>query len=239
MNFMVRPSKSFLYDVLEHELSSCRGAVAIDAASANFKNRRKFRTQYYYGVDMDTESLKQGLEKYPDPHTFGIYADMANLAAIPDNSVDVVVSTNTLYQLEPANRNKALRELCRITRTDGKFFCQLEMDRSLDELLSIVRSHFFSVKVRYYRNPVSRFYEWLFERDGYLGSHPLAGRRPFRLAAWLLSRLEFLTWFWRAGNRRALVIARRKTDSQENHKFDLSAVPLAADRIYNLMETSR
>ena len=238
MNFMVRPSKSFLYDVLENELAAMRGAVALDAASANFKNRRMFRTRFYYGVDFDLELLKQGLARHSDDRTFGIHADLARLDAIPDNSADVAVSTNTLYQMQPASRKQALEHLCRITRTDGKLFCQLELDEDLDELLPIIHSHFSDVFVRYYRNPISRFYEWIFERDGYLGSHPVAGCRPFRLLAWLLSRTEYLTWRFRAGNRRAVVVAERKIAQGENHEFDLSGLPHEAERIYNLLEKS-
>ncbi len=192
-----------------------------------------FRTKFYYGVDLDLELLEQGLARYEDETTFGIHADLAKLEAIPDNSADVVVSTNTLYQLESESQKKALAHLCRIVRSDGKFICQLDLGPDLETLLSIIRSNFLRVKIRYYRNPISRFYEWIFEQDGFLGSHPIAGRRPFRLLAWLLSRLEFLTWRSARGNRRALIVGSQKIGEPANQVFDLSAMPLK-DRIYQL-----
>jgi len=55
MNFMVRPSKSFLFDVLEKELKTITCGIGLDAASAHFKNRRMFKTDQYYGLDIDSK----------------------------------------------------------------------------------------------------------------------------------------------------------------------------------------
>jgi len=224
MNLMVRPSKTFLYDLLEKELSLASGEIGLDAASANFKNRKMFKTKYYYGLDYDLELLKQGLAKYQDPNTFGIQADMANLKGVADGSIDIVVSTNTLYQLPPDRRSRALSELIRICRPDGRFLCELILDPGFDTLLAIIKAHFSAIDVIYYRNPLSRIYEWIFERNGNLGSHPIAGMRLFRLLAWALSRIESLTCNIRSLNRRAFIKASEKTEKHSSI-FNLSTPP--------------
>lgn len=236
MNFMVRPSKSFLYDLLEKELFSLRGEVGLDAASANLNNRRMFRTKYYYGLDFDIGLLKRGLEKYREPNIFGIHADMVNLSAIADNSVDAVVSTNTLHQMPQESRKLALAELCRICSPKGKLLCEMPLDTDFDALLKMVSNHFSEIKIYYYSNPVSRFYESIFEQDGFLGSHPVAGRRPFRVLAWLISRLEFLTRKVRSINRRVFIAASQKRGSHAIQKFDLSHLPVVNGRIFEMLK---
>ena len=235
MNFFIRPSKCFLYDLLESELAGLCGEVGLDAASADFKNRRMFHTRRYYGVDQDLALLRAGLLKYQDQNTFGLLADMARLEALPDCSVDAVVSTKTLYQIDREDRMRAIAHLCRICRPDGELICELRLDGDFDESLKIIRSYFENVKVIYYRNLVSRFYESVFERDGDLGSHPIAGLRPFRLFSWLLSRLEFLSMRSRGLNRNAVVIGKNKKGAIGAQKFDLSRLARKEERLYEIV----
>src|SRR3989344_1329674 len=197
MNFMVRPSKSFLFDVLEKRLSLLDGEVGLDAASADFKNRRMFKTKKYFGLDINLVSLKEGLAKYQtDEVTFGLCGNLVNLAALPVDSVDVIVSTNTLYRLSADQRMVAINNLIKLTAPNGYFFCELSIDPSLAQIIGLFKSNFKNVRIIYYKNIFSLAYEKIFEKDGYLGSHPIAGRKPFRLLAWLISRVEFVTQFF-------------------------------------------
>ena len=66
INANPRPSKSFLYDLLESKLRTIRGQVGLDAASAHFKNRTFFKTRQYYGLDIDLAGLRKGIQKYND-----------------------------------------------------------------------------------------------------------------------------------------------------------------------------
>ena len=66
MNFMVRPSKSFLFDRLEKELGKTKTGVGLDAGSATFKNRPMFKTGTYIGLDIDKQRVETGLKRYPD-----------------------------------------------------------------------------------------------------------------------------------------------------------------------------
>ncbi|KKW23531.1 MAG: hypothetical protein UY65_C0001G0023 [Parcubacteria group bacterium GW2011_GWA2_51_12] len=234
---MVRPSKSFLYDRLESELKTLRGKVGIDAASADFKNRRMFKTDYYFGIDLDLSALGKGILKYNDERAVGIHADITNLRLMPTGCADAVVSTNTIYSIPADLQAKALGELCRITSPGGRLIIETSLDSNFPELLGVIKKYFLNVRVKYYRNPISRFYEWLFEKHGYLGNHPIAGRRPFRLFAWLVSRLEYLTFGVKAGNRHAFITAHSKIDNEKN-ALDFSVLPRSNHRIIDLTNSN-
>ncbi len=231
---MVRPSKTFLYDLLESKLKNLSGEVGLDAASANFKNRRMFKTKAYYGLDRDLNAIQRGLAKFKDDSTFGILADLTKLDAIPSGSAEVVVSTNTLYQLAAPDRKLALEHLCRVTASKGHFLVEMSLDGEFDRLLATIKQEFSEVKIWYYQNFLSRFYERIFERNGYLGDHPIAGRLPFRLLAWVISRLEYLTRFFRLGNRHALIFCHQKNNPTPAQNFNLSFFPLLDKKIYKL-----
>lgn len=231
MTLLIRPSKIYLFERLKKKLANLSGAVGLDAGSADFKNRRMFQTEYYYGLDMNLEYLKQGLAKYQNGRTFGIHGDIAKPDMLPGNSVQVVVCTNTIHQLALPDRRLAISHLCRFTAPTGHLFCELRLDEGFKELLQIVKSDFQNVRITYYCNPMSRFYEWIFARERFI--YPLAKTKAMRFAAFLVSRFEYLTSDWRAGNRHALIIATEKIASDGAQKFDLSKVPFR-DRIYHL-----
>lgn len=232
---MVRPSKSFLFDMLERQLRNTAGDIGVDAGAADLKNRKMFKTQKYFGLDIDLDGLRKGVQKHSDGATFGILADLTKLDALPDNSVDVVVTTNTLHHVPYPQRNAALKHLCRLTAPQGRFLCELSLDQYFKEALKIMQSYFKNVQIVYYKNPVSRAYEWIFEKDGYLGSHPIAGRRTFRLFAWLLSRLEYLTCHFPSMNKHAFIICSDKY-SGVKQAFDVSRLALIHENIYDLIQ---
>jgi len=229
---MVRPSKSFLFDVLEKKLSRLPGEIGLDAASAHFKNRKMFKTDSYYGLDIDLEALKKGISRNIFPNTFALYADLTKLDLLPENSADVIVSTNTLYMLTCQDRLKAINNLGRLTY--NSFLLELPIDECLSKAIELLYKYFDQVKVIYYKNIFCRFYEKIFEKNGFLGSHPIAGLKPFRLLAWLISRLEFLTCFTSFGNESAFIACSHKRDVKRKEKFDLSKLSLIDNRIYKL-----
>ncbi|PIS05291.1 MAG: hypothetical protein COT81_01895 [Candidatus Buchananbacteria bacterium CG10_big_fil_rev_8_21_14_0_10_42_9] len=235
MNLVIRPSKAYLFDRLEKELKKFTYGVGIDAASANFKNRKMFKTDRYYGIDSDLAALKNGVEKYNSGNTFGIYADMKKLDALPSGSAEVVVSTNSLDHLPGQDKIVAIEHLCRITAKPGELLFQLSMDNLFPDAIKMAQKYFSNVKIVYYKNLASRLYESIFERKGDLGSHPIAGLRPFRLFAWLISRLEFLTGFTKIGNQQALVFCKNKKGDLPESNFDLSKIS-ADGRIYSLID---
>lgn len=235
MHLLIRPAKTFLFDILENKLSRITGDVGVDAASANFKNRDLFKTKLYYGIDLDQSALENGVRN-SDKNAFGILANLANLDMLPDSSADVVVSTNTLYHLPFDARQKAILHLCRITAPhNGSFICELPLNHEFEGLLNKIKQNFKSVKIVYFKNPLSHAYEWIFQRDGFLGSHPIAGLKPFRLLSWLISRFEYLTCYSPFLNKHALIIAKEKNTNEPKKPFEISGAQIISDRLYNTL----
>ena len=231
---MVRPSKTFLFNYLEKKLKRVNAAIGLDAASANFKNRAMFKTQKYYGLDINLEHLKNGLQKYNDQNTFGILADLAKLEQLPQNSVDLIVSTNTLYALPPDKRLAAIDNLCRLAAPQAQFLCDLPLDKEFERIKKMLHTNFKQVKIIYYKNIFSQIYEKIFERNGFLGSHPVAGTRPFRFLAWLISLTEYLTCKLSFLNKHVLFVAKTKKDHPDKNQFNLSNIRKINPKIFDL-----
>ncbi len=235
MNFCVRPSKSFLFDLLEKRLRRYKAGIGIDAASASFKNRRMFKTEKYLGLDIELSLLQKGLSEHKSPDTLGILADIAKLDSLPSGIANVVVSTNTLYHLQPQLRLQAVEHLCWVTSPEGIFLCDFPIDDNFDQSLKIFKKYFDKVEVIYYRNLFDQFYEKIFEQDGFLGTHSIAGTKPFRLFAWFLSRLNFLTGRLKFLNSGAIIICEEKKDRQRS-LFDINKIPQIDDRLFTLIK---
>lgn len=234
MNFCVRPSKSFLFDLLEKKLKKINHGIGLDAGSASMKNRRMFKTNVYYGLDINLPALQSGLKNKTE-NTFGILGDLTDLGLLPDNSFDVIVSTNTLYALPPEKRGAAIKRLCALTAPDGKLFCELNVDKDLSKSINIVKENFKTVKIIYYGNVISRAYEFVFEKNGYLGTHAVAGTRPFRLFAWLISRLEYLTCIFVLLNSHAFIAGDNKIFTGKKNIFNAADLSLCDKSIYTVL----
>ena len=234
MHFTLRPSKSFLFDLVEGKLSRFTKGVGLDAGSAHLRNRAIFRTALYYGLDLKRNDIFEGLKKFPDEHTWGIHANLLNLGALPSNSVDVIVSTNTLYHLPKESILGTIGELIRIARPDGTIMLEMSNNDTFPGRKKLIEEAFDKVEIIYIRNAISQAYEHFFERDGNLGSHPVAGTKPFLAFSWLLSRIEFLTCHSpSSSNSQVIIIASKKKGNEQPQNFDLFSFPLA-DRIYEL-----
>jgi|SRR3989344_917176 len=234
MHLLTRPSKSFLFDYLKNLLANEKGDVGIDAAAERIRNRHMFKTKSYYGIDQNKEALMRGLKSNPGDSVYAIEADMTNLEKIPEGSADVVLSSNTLYQIPVPLREKAVQELCRITTPHGVCILEFTKDQDFPEMLSIVRAHFSDIKLVYFKNPVSRMYE------KYAYSNPPHERKlfatlPLRCVAWLISRLEYLTKSKDILNTHVLVIARAKIGNSKKNTFTLAPFRKLGERIYSAL----
>lgn len=235
MILTIRPSKTFQFGILARTLVPITGPVGLDAASAGFKNRRMFRTGAYYGIDIDLLVINAGLARFNDGNTLGIHADLAHLERLPTGSADAIVSTNTIYHLAPSGQHlTALAHLCRITAPTGTFIFDLPIQLARQDVKNILLQTFGTVKTIYFRNIISRAYESIFEKNGYLGSHPIAGSKPFLALSWLISRFEYLTCHLPNWNDHVYFICTKKIDQTKN-SFDLTNVPTITDRLYDLL----
>jgi len=233
MHFYPRPSKCFLYDILESNLKKHQALVALDAGSNNFKNYPMFNAEYYYGLDLDFDALKKGVEKYKQDKTFGLWGDLRNLNTLPDKSIDVIASTNTLYVLNDTEREAVVKNLSRLCAPGGLFICEIPNDKTAKNILKQLEKNFEKINIIYYRNIFSRWYEKIFERRGYIGFDDLAAWLPFRFLAWLISRFEFLTCYAKKINTDIIVIC-QQADLGSQNKFILNNNNLIQRHIYQL-----
>ncbi len=230
-----RPSKNFFFPLLQKNLAEINGRIGIDAASAGMKNRHMFRTKIYLGIDINEDLLKTGLAKCDSEETLGLLADIAKLDSLPANFAAAVVSTNTLYCLPKEKVPETVKSLARLVEPNGLLLYQLTVgaNQDFENTVSALKKQFKKVKILYYKNPLSNFYEKFFERDGNLGSHPLAGSKPFLILSYLLSRLEYLTCKTPSLNKEVCVICKNKTGAV-TESLVFSKLQKIGDRLYKL-----
>jgi len=234
MNFYTRPSKTFLFDILEKKLKNCTGEIGIDAACETMKNQKMFKTKKYYGIDIVLELLKKGIAKHNFEDVYGILGDLSKLDKMPDGSADVVVSTNTLYILPANKRLVAIKHLSRITSPHGYFLCELNKDTNYQNELNTLKHYFSKMEIVYFGNSLSRAYEKIFEKKGWLGYHPIASQKPFLLLSWIISRLEYLTCQFSGPNSNSLIVCSGK-ESKTTNEFNIKTLPLIEEKIYNIL----
>lgn len=212
----IRPSKNFFFPILAKEIAKTTSGIGLDAGCADMKNRPMFKTNFYVGLDLDLALLEIGKGKYPE--AFRLWRNLSVPIQCPSGSFDLVVCTNTLYLFAPylhpkngytlSTRNAIINNLVDVTRET----LILEMPRA-EPIPYALFQDFHSVKKIYYKNFLSLAYEKLFERNGNLGEHPIAGLKPFRALSWLISRLEYLSCHIPALNQNVLIIARGRNQS--------------------------
>ncbi|MFA6551941.1 MAG: methyltransferase domain-containing protein [Candidatus Paceibacterota bacterium] len=233
-----RPSKNFFFPLLKKELAKTGDGIGVDVGSAGMKNRGMFLTDIYIGIDINQELLQKGLEKENSANTFGLVADITKLNSLPSNFADVVASSNTLYCLPEEKIPEAIKSLSRITRNGGSLLYQIlkGKDTQFEKTIQELAKQFQTVKVIYYKNFINNLYEKFFERDGNLGSHPLAGSKPFLFLSYLLSRLEYLTCKMPLLNKEVFIICRNKVENNKTAEhFDITKFNEVSNRLYRLI----
>jgi len=231
--FARRPSKLTLFRRMEADLAQLGGAIGVDAASASFKTYPLFRTESYVGVDNDLEALEQGRRDFPAGT--GILADIATVE-LPEASVDVCVSTNTMHWLNTDERRQAIDRLARLVAPDGWFILQVDHDEFLPEALAILGSHFEDVEAHYYRNRLSTVYEQWLERHNDLDSRLRGVLAVVQLnAARVMSRFDRMSSDSRHRNH-AYIRCHTRRDVENRGEFVIDKSRPIADGIYALDE---
>lgn len=236
MYLMARPSKTFLFNFLDRKLRNIHSETGLDAGSSDFKMRKMFRTKKYFGLDLNLDSLRAGVKKYEnDPAPAAILGDLTKTDKLTPNSVDLIVSTNTIYQFDSETRMLIIKNLINLLNNNGKFVFDLTISEDLPKIKNILKANFKTVKPIYYKNFISRFYEKFFEKNGFFGAHPLSGSKFFKLAALVISGLEYLTCFFPTGNYQVIFFCDKKIGTFHDNRFDVSALPLIDKNIYNTL----
>lgn len=203
-----RPSKAYFYELFHRDMEQFAGAeVGADIAAATCKNLPCFRTKKYIAVDIDQQRLRQGIEKYRGrddlPEAVPICADIREVDRhLAPRSVDVVVSTHTLHHLPASDRLPAVRLLTTLVRPGGSLILQMceTTDLTVRDVAAILEPEFSDLRIRRYRNAVSRAYESLIAgKDGQVTYRDdSASVRRWKSAASrglrLLERCRLLGW---------------------------------------------
>jgi SAM-dependent methyltransferase len=224
-----RPSKFALWRMLEADLRDATGAVGLDAACAAFKTYPLFRTDRYYGVDVDRAAIEEGRRTHPE--AVGVLGDLVSLD-LPRRSVDVCVSTNTLHWMYPEDRREVERRLVDLVRPDGTLIVECERNDMLAGLLAHVHAEFDDVDVRYFGSWMARKYEaWLKDRSA------LEWRKgPMRTVrmgvAMVLSWVELVAPHAAFGRGYVYIRARRRKDRSVVNEFVVDPARLIADGVY-------
>jgi hypothetical protein len=161
----LEPSKRFFYWELKKWLSSRSYAVAVDAASADFKNAPVIPANLYVGVDIDSESLERGLMNYGSGVT--IESDVTELTDhVASYSVDLCISTHTIPYVGEAKVFEFILSLSSLNNRGGDLIFNMEWDMFKRLRLSeLVRSRYEHTIIRRYRTVLSRLYESGANRD--------------------------------------------------------------------------
>lgn len=236
MRFNPRPAKVFFYNKLEKELKKRIGGIGIDVASAGIKFSSMFHTDDYYGFDIDINSLKNAFENNVDIKKKGIWGDMkVDVKKLPSCSIDLVVSTNTLYIFSPEERLSIIKDLIEVVAPSGDFLIEMKKDKNVEKIYNILKNNFVSIKKIYYKNMLSNFYERLLDKTGNIRRNKYALSKSCLLLSWLLSWFEYLTSHFSFLNKHIFFVCNKKQTNCTRRDFDLSQFPIIGKSIFDLM----
>lgn len=105
-------------------LPKVQNKIVLDLGCGTGKFMQKFykETTKYYGLDLSNEQLNIAKEKVKDSNVEFICCSAEDIP-LPDNSVDVIISTWVLGTiLEEDRRNKVLEEMKRVLKEDGNIY---------------------------------------------------------------------------------------------------------------------
>lgn len=110
--------------IYEYLLPKIKGKIVLDLGCGTGKFMQKFynETTKYYGLDLSNEQLNIAKMKINSNDVEFICCSAENIP-LPDNSIDVIISTWVLGTiLEIDRRNKVLGEMKRVLKKDGNIY---------------------------------------------------------------------------------------------------------------------
>ena len=110
--------------IYECLLPKIKDKIVLDLGSGTGKFMQKFynETSKYYGLDLSKEQLNIAKRKVNNDSVEFICCSAENIP-LPDNSIDVIISTWVLGTiLEVDRRNKVLDEMKRVLKNDGNIY---------------------------------------------------------------------------------------------------------------------
>lgn len=110
--------------IYEYLLPKIKGKIVLDLGCGTGKFMQKFynETTKYYGLDLSNKQLNIAKMKINSNDVEFICCSAENIP-LPDNSIDVIISTWVLGTiLEIDRRNKVLDEMKRVLKKDGNIY---------------------------------------------------------------------------------------------------------------------
>jgi SAM-dependent methyltransferase len=162
--------------------------AAADIAAKDFFNEILFPNLVYIGVDIEADRLQKGLAKLDknacktefqtaplskddiqrykradEPHRVGVCGDILECSLFPPDSLDVVVSTNTLSHLPESDYPRVVESFCTYLRPGGNLYfnvsANLVSEQTVEKVVSIVNDRFQLVDKVAYNTGISKSYD--------------------------------------------------------------------------------
>lgn len=155
-----RPSKTYFYSKFLRDVRAHSNVErAADIASARFDNAEVFESDYYFGVDLDSERLRKGRSRYSDcPSRIAIKADITR-PVFQQESLDLIACSHTLSHLEQSDHVPTVEQLISYLKPGGSLFIQFHEGAFTDDIEETLRESFEEVEVIHYNNSISKAFE--------------------------------------------------------------------------------
>ncbi len=147
--FSIREDSEGKIDAYFKNLEKCEVILDAGCGTGKYLNTLESISNKYIGIDLSKDQLKKAATKINKDNTELIHANLTNIP-LPDNSVDLIISCWVLGTItDPNDRNKALLELKRVLKPNGKMIL-IENDEvgEFEEL----RNHHIDGKTKIYNN---------------------------------------------------------------------------------------
>lgn len=162
----LNPAKKFLYRELKNFLNKKKNLknIGVDAACENFKNARFFPVKKYFGIDIREQIIKKGLKQNKGAKYIGIKFDLTNKNIVGNNFADIVVCTNTLYQISNSKKRRVLDTLIDFVKNKGQILIQVNKNDSINPYIKLqLKKNFNIYYKKHYDNFISKNYSKFFE----------------------------------------------------------------------------
>ena len=158
----MRPSKRFFYDHFKNDIEDTKESIlAADIAAAFYKNYSYFKSKKYLAVDIDENKLKnKPVQTIDSPIILSESGDLYNFNLSYKGEIDFIVSTHTISHIVEEKRTEILISLLDHLNKNGNLIINIPFSKEYNkDYQNIMLDNFESVKIIYFRNFISNFYE--------------------------------------------------------------------------------
>jgi hypothetical protein len=162
----LNPAKKYLYRELKNFLNKSKKLknIGVDAACENLKNAKFFPVKKYIGIDIRERIIKKGLRQNKGSKYLGLKYDLTNKNILGNNFADIVVCTNTLYQISNNKKKRVIDTLINFVKDKGQILIQVNKNDPINTYIKSQLKKKFKVSYKKnYDNFISKNYSKFFE----------------------------------------------------------------------------